>query len=194
MRKKYAVIYVPGLGDHRSQGQRLAVKLWKLYGVDPEVVTMRWRDREAYNIKLARLLDRVETLTETGYLVSLVGTSAGASAVVNAFAARPELIHRVVCICGKLKNPQTVHPATYARNPGFQESMERLTRSLTQLSTEQRNRVLSIHPVADESVPPHDTEMPDSVSRRIPTIGHAPSIAYAITLYAHVLLRFIKQD
>jgi hypothetical protein len=53
---KHAILYVPGLGDHRNGGQRLVVWLWRLYGVRSEVVLMEWHTAETLEAKLARLL------------------------------------------------------------------------------------------------------------------------------------------
>jgi hypothetical protein len=41
-------------------------------------------------------------------IVSLVGASAGAGAAINAFAARKNIVNGVVCIAGKVNNPDAI--------------------------------------------------------------------------------------
>ena len=190
---KSAVIYVAGLGDWRSRAQRAVVWCWRVYGVKSEVTLMNWHIDEPFETKLDRLITRIDTLHAAGYQVSLVGVSAGASAVINAFALRKDVVQRVVCICGKLQHPETIHPATFQRNPAFAESLQRLPDSLAKLLQVDRQRISSIRPLADESVPPSDTVIPGATGRTIPTVGHVLSIAASITLFSPVVLAFIRR-
>ncbi len=189
---RHAVVYVFGLSDHRAKGQTLAVQAWQAYGVRSEVFHMYWHVATPLAQKMHQLLERIDSLADEGYLVSLVGTSAGASVAVSAYAARPTTIHAVVCICGKLRNPETIHPATYRANPAFQESLAQLPSRITALTPEQKGRILSIRPLSDKLVPPHDTIIPGAQSGRLYTVGHAFTIGYGITIYAPFLLRFIR--
>lgn len=191
---KQAVIYVPGLGDHRTRGQRLAARFWRLYGVRSEVILMHWRTKEPFETKLARLLARIDQLHQQGYQISLVGVSAGASAVINAFALRQTELHRVVCICGKLRRPETISPNTYRRNPAFAESMQVLPDSLDHIPKKARKRICSIKPLADELVPPEDTTITGAQAKTIISFGHAPSIGLAVTLYWPLVMKFLKQS
>lgn len=190
---KHAVIYVPGLGDHRSRSQQRVLRAWQAYGIKTAVVCMQWRTDEPFAAKLKRLLTAIDDFRARGYRVSLIGVSAGASAVINAYAARPSEVQRVVCICGKLRNPETIHPVTFRRNPAFLESLERLPKSIEVLTAAQRERILSIRPLADESVPPQDTFVPGAKVKTIPTVGHVVSIATAITAYSFSIVRFVRK-
>ena len=191
---KRAVLYVPGLGDHRSGSQRAALKLWRVYGVYSEVVLMQWLVAEPLETKLARLLTRIDSLHEQGYAVSLVGASAGASIIVHAFARRQDVVRRVVCICGKLQHPETIGAGTYRRNSAFGESLALLPQSLDMLDDAARKRVLSIRPLADASVPPADTIVPGFETATIPSYGHAVSIALGLTLFSPLAIGFIRRD
>ena len=155
---------------------------------------MRWNVNEPFETKLGRLLTRIDGLHTKGYRVSLVGVSAGASAVVNAFALRTDVVHRVVCICGKLQHPETIRTNTYQRNPGFKESMERLPESLAGVSETERQRILSIRPLADRSVPPEDTIISGAEAVTIPTQGHVLSIAMGITLFSPLVINFTRRS
>ena len=188
------VIYVPGLGDHRTRAQRLAPKYWQVFGIKGHVYVMNWRDKEAFAPKLARLLAMIDKLAEGGNKVSLVGTSAGSSAVLVAYAARLDKVSGVVCICGKINHPETIHPGRFVENPAFKESLAELQRILPKLGPKARKRVMSIHPLADESVPPADTIIPGACEKLVPTAGHAFSIAVTLVFCAYSMMCFLKRQ
>jgi pimeloyl-ACP methyl ester carboxylesterase len=188
------VIYIPGLGDHRSHLQQLAVKFWPIFGVKTSCYLMRWNDKEPFAPKLSRLLAMIDELARSGDKVSLVGTSAGASAVLNAYAARPDKIAGVVCICGKINNPPA-HSPRYIENPAFKESLMELQRVLPKLGPKQRARIMSIRPLADNIVLPADTIIPGAREKLVPTVGHAFSIGATLVFGAAMMMRFLqKQD
>ncbi len=191
---KLHIIYVPGLGDSKAKarGQRLITYTWRVYGVTAECLRMRWADGQPFAPKLERLLKRIDELHSQGRPLALVASSAGASAVLIAYAARPQAVRGVVCICGKINNAQTVSPRLYQSNPAFKESMAQLESSLGQLDATARRKILSIRPRADEQVSPPDTVIPGAVELSIPTSGHAKSIAYALAVAARRWLDFLK--
>lgn len=188
------VIYVLGLGDHRTRGQRLAPKYWQLFGVQGHTFVMKWGDKELFAPKLERLLALIDRLAADGSRVSLVGASAGASAVLVAFAARPDKVASVVCICGKINHPETVSPHRYTENPAFKESLAELQRVLPRLSNRQRSRILSLRPFYDDVVPVADMYIPGAHMRRIPAAGHVVSIVVALIFSAPFFIRFLKRQ
>ena len=190
---KHHIIYIPGLGDHRLQGQSLAVWLWRLYGVQSEVFRVGWRDTKSFGYRLRELLARIDTYVARGDSVSLVAASAGASAAVNAFAARRGSIQAVVLIAGKIRRPETLHPSVLRNNPAFEQSMERLPAALKLLSPKDRLRILNLHPRSDESVPVSDTKIEGVRERTLPVAGHVPGIAYAITIAAPRFIRELRR-
>ncbi len=190
----HVVIYIPGLGDGSVKARRFLVAGWRLYGVQPVVHRMNWADKEPFSIKFQRLLLRIDGLVKDGHTVSLVGESAGASAALNAYAARQNEIHRVVCLCGKLQHAETVHPYTNRRNPAFAQSMAMLPVSVKSLSKQRLGRVRSIRPWADHTVSPSDTFVAGAESYTIPTIGHRASIILGNTLFSNVVVGFLKRD
>lgn len=190
---KHHVIYVPGLGDHRARAQHLVAGYWRLYGVVGHIHTMNWCGKEAFPPKLDRLLKQIDELTRNGDKVSLVGTSAGASAVLNAFAARLDKVSGVACICGKINNPPANSPY-YVDNPAFKESLHELQRILPKLGSEDRARVMSIRPLYDGLVPPADTIIPGAQNRIIPTAGHSLSIAAALVFGSPIMIGFLKKQ
>ncbi len=188
------VIYVPGLGDHRTKAQLLAPKYWQVFGVTGHCYVMHWRDKEAFAPKLERLLKMIDQLAANGDKVSLVGTSAGASAVLVAFAARLDKVSGVVCICGKINHPETIHPGRFVQNPAFKESLAKLQEVLPKLDGTARSRIMSIHPLADESVPPADTIIQGAHEKLVPTVGHAISIGVTLIFAAFSMMRFLKHQ
>ncbi|HSX30408.1 MAG TPA: hypothetical protein VLE99_00630 [Candidatus Saccharimonadales bacterium] len=187
------VLYVPGIGDHYTVVRRLATIGWYLYGVRPVVHRMDWSDGRPFAIKLQSLLQHIDRLVATGHRVSLVGESAGASAAIHAYAARPQAVQRVVCLCGKLKHPQSIRPSVLLANPAFGESMALLPHSLVKLDDASLARVRSIHPLRDSSVPIDDTQLAGAEWRTIPSVGHAASIIAGNTLFSYLLVPFLKR-
>ena len=121
-RRRHIVLYVPGLGDNNPTGQSFAVNLWRFYGVRSWTVALHWADQsETWEQKFNRLLVVIDEKLAEGHSVSLVGTSAGAGAVINAFAARKGRISGVVTICGKIHNPETIGDGYRRENPAFVE-------------------------------------------------------------------------
>lgn len=189
------VIYIPGLGDHRARMQRLAPKYWQIFGIQGHCYLMGWNDKqEVFAPKLGRLLDLIDTLAKADNTVSLVGASAGASVALIAYAARPETVAGVVCICGKINHPETVSQWRFRENPTFQESLAHLQQLLPTISPNQRSRILCLHPFHDGVVPVADTVIPGATERLIPMVGHAVSIGCALMFSAPRMMRFLKRQ
>jgi dienelactone hydrolase len=185
------VIYVPGLGDHRSYGQPLVIQLWRIFGLRPHYFPLLWRSDEAFDLKLQRLIDKIDALSKNGSSVSLVGASAGASAVINAYAARPD-VSGVVCICGKIQNPDKVDESYFIANPPFKKSIYNVKASLESLGPKGIARIMSIHPLYDTVVPVSETIIPGAVEKEFKTRGHAFTIFYSLIFGSRVIAQFIK--
>jgi dienelactone hydrolase len=191
--QKLHVIYVPGLGDSRVAGQQRAVRTWRLWGVEPELFQMNWGDKEPWQPKFQRLLARIDELDTQGKAVGLVGVSAGASAVINAYAARKQLVG-VVCIAGKINRPETIRKRYFVNNVAFITSANDCPKALAALQTADRRHILSRFGLFDERVTKEDSRVPGARNRLSPTIGHIPTIAAQITLGAPSFLRFLKRQ
>lgn len=188
---KHAIIYIPGLGDSRVGGQRLAVRLWRFWGVQPELFQMSWADGEPFEPKLERLLTRIDALAKT-HMVSLVAASAGATAALNAYAVRQDAIHGVVCIAGKINNPSAVGAGYKRKNPAFWESMQATTNSLAALDAAKRRNILSIRGMFDPIVPARDSIIEGGENRLTIAGGHAVTIGFQITWGAPKFVRWLK--
>lgn len=181
------VIYVPGLGDSRSYGQRQIAWFWRLFGVKVQYFPLGWADGEAYAPKFKRLLAKIDSFDK----VALVGVSAGASAVLNSYAVRPDLVG-VVCISGKIQNPQTIHPRRFEINPAFKDSAFGVQDSLKKLKPSERRCIMSIHPIYDQTVPIKDTIINGTVERVVHVRGHITSIYYTIIFKPALIAKFLK--
>jgi pimeloyl-ACP methyl ester carboxylesterase len=189
---KHHVIYVPGLGDHRPYGQPLIISFWRLYGLSPHYHAVGWADSEAFTPKLKRLIELIDSIKTADNKVSLVGVSAGASAVLTAYCMSPDKINGVVCISGKIQNGDAVGEQAYIRNPAFREAMAGLPEVLAELGANERKRIMSIHPIKDRTVPPSDTIITGALEKRVWAYGHIQSIFYCLLFSGRTIANFLK--
>jgi dienelactone hydrolase len=194
MNKPLHVIYITGLGDRHPNGQRRAVSTWHWYGVEAELFQMKWADREPWESKFERLLARIDALAAQGKTVGLVAASAGATAAINAYAARKDVISGVVCIAGKVNRPQAIGRHFRQQNPAFVTAAEECRKALAGLSAADRRHIQSRYALADEMVTKQDSRIPGANNRLTPSIGHFITIATQITLGAPGLIRFLKRQ
>jgi pimeloyl-ACP methyl ester carboxylesterase len=192
MRQRHHVIYVPGLLDDIYHAQSLVFWFWRFYGVHSHTHPMPWAGEEPFESKFQRLLDEIDKYADKGHKVSLVGASAGASAVINAYVERKAKIHRVVYICGKINGPETVSPKTYAENPAFETSMYLLQRSLSRLNNNDKQKFHSYYTPTDQTVPYKATIIPGVPETKLPNLCHGQAIFYSLTLGAPKLIRQLK--
>lgn len=191
---KHVIIYVPGLGDKARwlvRLQKMALRLWRVRGVRTEVMPLLWTDPIPLRPRFEKLLLRIDTLHSEGKTVSLIGTSAGASAVISAFVERPELVNGVVTICGKIQGdlPDSVKEL----NPSFAESYKQLNQSVKQLSPERRNRILNIYSPLDAVVPSKQAILPGAHTFETRALGHNPTCAYVLLFKSKEITRFLKK-
>ncbi len=191
--KKLRVLYVPGLGDSRLGAQQLTLFLWRLWDVRAEIVPMHWDTTEAWEAKLERLLTAIDTLEAQGYTVGLVGVSAGASAVINAYALRKAHLVGCVLVAGKVNRPEAIGTHYRQHNPALVTSVEMCVQSLAQLDGADRQRILSRYAVRDLVVAQADSIIPGACNRQAWTIGHAVTIGFQLVFGAPGFLRFLKR-
>lgn len=193
MKKPLHLIYITGLGDARVGGQQRAVATWHWYGAEAELFQMNWGDKQAWQPKFERLLARIDALLAADKAVALVAVSAGASAAINAFAARKNLLVGVVCISGKVNRPQAIGSRYRRNSPAFVTSAQDCQQALASLEAPDRRRILSRFAIFDGIVTVADSRIPGARNRFVPTIGHLPTIAVQITIGAPSFIRFLKR-
>jgi hypothetical protein len=152
-----------------------------------------WSKKENFGTKLLRVVKKIESLQNKGYLVSLVGISAGAGAALNAYSINNE-VERVICISGKINHPASVRSEIYNKNPDFKKSMHRIKDSIGILGSKNLlKNIMSIHPTEDSTVPIEDTIIDGAIEKIFYGRGHASGIFYAITIGAPLIAGFIRE-
>lgn len=194
MSKKIQVIYITGLGNTAKRGQRIASKLWSLYGVVPYFFDVKWGDNEVWERKLERLLAMVDKFHQAGKPVALVGISAGASAAVNAYAARRGKLVGLVLICGWVNRPGDIDSRHNRENPAFVTSAHQSPQSLSALTPKDRRRILSRFAWKDGIVSRAASYIPGGRNQLLPTAGHFFTIAIQIIFGAPSFIRFLKKQ
>jgi hypothetical protein len=191
---KHHVIYIPGITDDIYRVQSTALTTWRLYGVHPHLHVMPWAGKGRYEDKLTSLVVEIDRYSESGK-VSLVGASAGASAVINAFMERRDKVSAVVIICGKINGPETVSAKTYSENPAFETSMHQLQSNLKKLTSRDKHKMLSLYSPGDRTVPYESTVISGVDERALPAVlGHGQAIFYCLTVGAPIVISHLKRQ
>jgi len=194
MRKEHHVVFVAGLSGVNPWFIKM-VNAWGKYGFVPHVYDINWQDSESFELKNQKFLNYFDNVQTNGSLVSLVGVSAGGSAVLNAHCDRKESVHRVVNICGRLKaGTNTVPNLEFAsrKSTSFYESVTLFESREPMLSENERKQVLTTRALFDEVVPTSTTILTGAENRRLLSVGHMPTIAAAMTVYSRPIAEFIK--
>lgn len=194
-RKQHHIVYIPGLGDSNGiRGQRFAVWLWRTYGVFGHCHPVIWADDQPFDDKLKGVFDEVDGLLADGHIVSIIAASAGASMALHAYAARTHKISGVVLICGELADAKKIAPKYFDENPAFKTSMERLPKTLQQLTPKDRARIMSFHPLYDETVDIKDTVLDGARMYTSISFGHSVTIGLALTIDFYILMWFLLRQ
>lgn len=185
------VLVIPGLGERRLGLHRLALQGWRLYGAQADLVPLRWSDG-SWESKRRQLLDRIDIEADQHGRISLVGLSAGGSAVLNAYASRADVIAGVVCVVAKVNRPEAMLADHIARSPAFVQSLAECAGSLAGLTASQHKRILSRYSTRDEIVPWPDAIIDGAPSQRTAGLNHNATIAWELTIGAAATLRFLR--
>lgn len=194
MSNGHHVIFVPGLND-RSKVYDVLIKIWCIYGVVPHVYRMGWYDREkSFKASLKGLVALSNKLLGGGNTVSLVGVSAGASAVLNAFTEQPK-INAVVNLCGRVRKGENISPSLETasrKSSSFKESVLIFEDREPKMTFAQRKKVLNLIPIWDEIVPKATVPIKGAVNRTFPSVEHVLSGFLSMTLFSPLIMKFIK--
>lgn len=195
--KEHAVVIVPGLSDGKLFPW-LGVMNWeRSYALIPLIYTMPWAENgEGFSEKLERLLAFIDATKEQYKQVSLLGISAGGSAVLNAYAARLNTITAVINVCGRVAQGKAVFPTLKIASrgkPTFFESVLRAEEVISHLPEESKQKILTLRSQFwDEIVPTSTIPIRGALNETIPMAGHIPSILYAL-LFPHKIIEFIDE-
>ena len=199
MSPEHNVIFIHGLGD-RQDPLKWAVRGWQKHNLEPIMHSVGWRDKElSFEPKLNRLVEMIDEISEKGDLVSLVGTSAGGSAALNAFVERKEVVHKVINVCGRLRTGPTSgfrsFEAKSKSSPSFAESVKLFESREESLSDADKQKIMTVRAMfGDELVPPETTILQGAYNTTVPTIEHVLSITAALTIFSQPLITFLKSE
>lgn len=200
MSRKHKVIFVPGLGEKVKPLEWALNNYWRGQGLDPATHLVGWHDDEkSFKPKLQRLIKMIDDFKKDGYAVSLVGMSAGGSAVINAFISRKNEIHKVINVCGRLKVGQTDGFRSFASktksSPAFAESIQTCEKNLKNLTSRDIKKIMTVRALfGDELVPSNTTTILGAHNIVVPTPEHMLSISAAMTLFSRPLVNFLKSS
>lgn len=195
MPRMHHVIYVPGLDDSRK-GYELFVNKWRFYGIVPHVYRVGWNDEEkSFEPKLKKFVSEVNSLIKKGRIVSLVGGSAGGSAVLNVFLEQPK-INAVVNVCGRLRAGKNVRPSlewAARKSPAFKQSVLMFEKREPGMKKKQRSKVLTLSPIWDEIVPKTTVPLQGATNKTLPSVEHMLSGLLGLTIFSPIVVGFVKE-
>ena len=193
----HKVIIIPGLGDGVRK-MEWATRFWKNHGLEPIVYSMEWRNsQQLFDQKLNKLLVLIDQFATQGHDISLVGTSAGGSAALNAFMQRKQVIAHVINVCGRLRvgTHTGIHSfeARTVSSPAFAESVKLCEQGLKTSTPDERKKIMTVRPMfGDEVVPANTVPVEGAQNITIPSGEHVVTIALALTVFAKRIISFIK--
>jgi predicted peptidase len=186
------VIYLPGIGDHRPWLQDKIIKLWRLFGIRAEFQAVGWASDEAFEDKLQKIIKRIDDLSADGQRLALVGVSAGASAALNAYMARPEKIEAVIFIAGKLFGTD-IQIHYFSENPAFEASLFMSDAAVQRLTDADRHKMLYVYTSRDRTVWPSVNHIFGVRQKKVFAFSHISAIYLTILFHGRLIARFIKQ-
>lgn len=199
MRKHYVVI-VLGLGETKSVYFWLTRKWKKEYRLIPIIHVIGWKERKKdFEARLSILVEKIkQLLREEDASVSLIGISAGTSAIINAYSIlRDEerlLIKSVILLCGRFNfTSHWWYPMRYGVKPypAFEQSVALAEKNLEQFSQKEIKKIFVFNLIFDEVTPSSASSIKGATTIVFPLITHLVGI-YAIFLWNKKLTTVLK--
>lgn len=195
MKKTHHVIIVPGLSGS-SPLLEWWMQRWESFGFTIHIFEPHWyHKQEHFQPKLKKLVTLIDALSNKNAYVSLLGISAGGSAIINAFAERKSKIHRVINLCGRLRAGENVFPSldiAASRSQSFKESVLLCEQKQKTFSPKDLAKIMTVRPLWDETVPLSSSDLKGATNIQIISIEHMLSICLALTIYKKPLIDFLK--
>jgi hypothetical protein len=194
----HIVIIVSGLSDN-TFGLNILTKHFIQKDIKPIVYSFSWLDNSSnYKQKMARLLQLIDKTYAKPFKLSLIGTSAGGSAAINAYCLRKSKIYKVINICGRLRvEPKTGYRSFNEKtrnSPAFAKSVINCEQNILKLAKADKHNIMTVRAAfGDELVPASTITISDAHNITIPTFEHVLSIAFALTFFSKPLIRFLKK-
>ncbi len=201
MSKEHHLIMIPGLSDQGFLQKRLmnlVPEYWRKYGIIGHVVYPNWEDGESFAPKLKRMVKKVDELIEQDHDVSVMGLSAGGSAVLNIFCERKNVLRGAINATGRLRAGERVHPSldfAAKSSLAFKESVLLFENKNEKILTkDDRKRIMTIRPLWDEIVPASTVAVQGADNRIIPVIDHLLAGGYVSFIYGKKIVLFINKQ
>lgn len=182
------IIYVPGLGDIYDNGRRLALKFWRVWGVEAKLVPMRWNDGQSLDRKADRINHAIDEALAAGRKIYLIGESAGASLAIQVATERTKHIAGLLTLCGVVSPRTPVSGYLRNRAPAFDEALKTLAGSLPRLDAK---RTVTVSGYGDASVVYQFSTIAGMPSHRLMSLGHLTTIAAGLTIYSWLLVKWL---
>jgi hypothetical protein len=191
-------IIIPGLGDE-TYFIKLITYHWRGSGIFPYVYSVGWQNNKDFRPKLMQLIACIDRFIAQGEKVSLIGTSAGASAALNAFALRKKSIHKMINICGRLRvGPRTGFRSFQSKTAGsssFAQSVQLAQKNEKKLDLDDRKKIMTIRPwLCDELVPSETVPINHARNIILPIPEHVLCIGAALTVFSNKLIAFLNTE
>lgn len=182
---KTTILYIPGLGDRYDSFRRLALRSWKLWGVDARLIPITWYDGGSMESKLKRISDVIDTLEHNARVV-LIGESAGASLALHV-GANDSRVTRVVTLCGVARPDTPVSSYLRRRAPALNEGVDGLKESYDV-------DIYSVRAAIDGVVGKKYSVVKGAKEHIIWSIGHLTTIALCLTILAPAISAIAKKQ
>lgn len=195
---EHYLVCAPGLGNEDWIFHR-AMKNWRRdYGLTPVVVNVYWRKTEnGLDEKLEKVIDVIDELAGKGGRVSLLGSSASGSLMINSFALRKEKVYKVVNNCGRVRpggSPWLSFERVVAGTPSFRESIFLAEKNIEKFTAADRRKILTIRALFDEVVPAFQTPIDGATNIVLPMIEHSLATYSALTILKAPLIEFLSPN
>tara|TARA_Y100000310_G_scaffold73282_1_gene69450 strand:+ start:1600 stop:2172 length:573 start_codon:yes stop_codon:yes gene_type:complete len=187
---KHNVIIIPGLSD--STGPlKFITKHWGKFNLKTIIHPFGWTgNKNEFQNRLKNLINLIDSFDGE---VSLIGTSAGASAVFNAYYEREDKVKKLINICGRIREGNSATP-TLEKAAGdkliFKKSVIECEKGLLTTETE---KILTVIPKKDSIVPIETMKLKDATIYQLPfpAIQHNLNISLALTLCKKRIINFL---
>jgi hypothetical protein len=126
---------------------------FRYFGITPLVENICWTSKNTtFDQKQEVLMQRIDALSNKE-VVSLLGISAGGSAVINVFSLKKEKIQRVVTLCSRFTDNCGQLSSGMKKCEAYRDSIKRVQETEQSLSKNDKKKILTIKALYDEKVP-----------------------------------------
>jgi len=188
-KEDHVVIAVNGLGDNipwKLASQERPISRLARYGVRSVFHRFFWHNGVELDSQTESLSAIIRIARKKYHKVSLIGISAGGSAVLNAYKMGPNNVHKVVTICSRLRRGTEDGFIGFTRrsksSPAYRQSVSQWEKEEPHLLDRYRNRVMTIRAERDDQLVPADTAtMYGAINTTVPVRGHFLSIRHTLS-------------